>query len=270
MLSLQELHLSQNGYSEVALVPSFVHPALKKLHINNNQLSNWREIEKLSTAFPSLTTVVATSNPLADIPPVREGVFPELQTLNLNKSSLSTWTAVEHLSALSRLTDLSLLRLPLGAELEEKKRRYAVIARMPRLKKLNKSDVTDSEREDAERWLIRQYENDQNPPAVYQSLVQKHGILDQLAQVDLSPKKEATVEFHFEDRDTEVHCIKLYQTTLQLKRWVGKRIGMPTSTFRLAYLDQDSICGGVMMTFNSKYLYTYQMQDGDQIHVLMN
>ena len=275
---MQELHLSSNGYSFVDLDPDFKHTALKRLHINDNSLSNWKDFQKLSPAFPNLQALVATSNPLAEISPIDpcSASFPELKLFNLNSSSLDKWESVENLAALVKLTDISLLKMPLGAELQEKQRRFAVIARLPNLKKLNKSEITETEREDAERWLIRTYEHDPNPPAVYSSLHQKHGTLDPLVDIDLSPQLKATVEFCFEDRRSELHSIHLQQTTLQLKRWLGKHLGVPPSSFRLFFVELGEKVGemgvnlgGELMCYGSTCLYRYKIKDGDRIYVQM-
>ena len=106
---LQELHLSNNGYSFVNLDPDFNHTALKRLHINNNSLSDWKDFQKLSPAFPKLQILVATSNPLTEISPIDlcSALFPELKSLNLNSSSLEKWESVENLAMLAKLTDIS-------------------------------------------------------------------------------------------------------------------------------------------------------------------
>ena len=265
--------MSKNGYSHVELDPDFTHPGLQKLHFNDNLLSKWEEVQKLSSAFPNLQVLVATSNPLAEISPVDPGAaFPQLKSLNLNSSSIGNWKSVEYLAALAKLTDLSLLKTPLGEEMDEKQRRYAVIARLPDLKRLNKSDITETEREDAERWLVRAFKHDPSPPAVYSALCQKHGELLPLVDVNFSANHKASIEFRFEDRRSEIHCVRLQQTTLQLKRWVGKHIGAPLSTFKLLYVEVESPRGGeevMELGLDSRYLDHYPMKDGDRIEVQM-
>ena len=267
--SLQELHLNKNEYSQVNLDPSFQHTTLKRLHINNNLFLEWTEIEKFSSAFPNLQALVALSNPLSGIP-VRNTVFPELTSLNLNGTKISDWASIEQLNSLPKLSDLALLKVPLCKGMEEKKRRMAVVARMPNLTKLNKSMISDTEREDAERWLIRNHEHDSNHPAIYTSLVEKHGTLNPLADVDFS-RNEVRLEFIFDDRASEIHHINLCQTTLQLKRWLGKRIGMRPSTLRLIYVDTEVVeyYYSEEMRWNGKYLDAYRMKDGDKIEVRM-
>lgn len=49
--------------------------------------------------------------------------------------------------------------------MEAKPRRQQLIARLPGLKKLNGSRVTETEKEEAERAFIRLYLDSDNPPA---------------------------------------------------------------------------------------------------------
>ena len=92
--SLKELHLTNNGYSTVTFDPSFTHASLNTLHINNNSISQWAELEKLSHAFPNLYTLVAISNPLQNISIV-DSTFPSLQQLTLSSTQISDWTSIE-------------------------------------------------------------------------------------------------------------------------------------------------------------------------------
>ena len=118
--SLEELHLSNNGYITIEFDPSFSHPSLSRLHFNNNAISKWEEITKLSSAFPGLQKLVACSLPIAEIPQQSTELFLSLNSLYLNDSSLSSWESVEHIASLPKLSDLSILNLPLSRHLDEK------------------------------------------------------------------------------------------------------------------------------------------------------
>ena len=247
--------------------PAFSHSSIHRLHINNNAITKWEEIAKLSSAFPNLQKLVAASLPLVEIPQQNSKVFPSVSSLYLNDSSLGDWASVEHLTALPKLSELSILNLPLSANLKEKERRFAVIGRLPDLQSLNKSSITETEREDAERWLIRQFLDDPSPPSIYHSLVAKHGKVDKLVDVDLKPKVKARVEFHFEDK-CEYHTIKLEQTVKNLKQWLsGNFVGFPPSSFCLFHHDPESYCGTEQMRYENRLLYSCGVKDGDKIYI---
>ena len=215
---------------------------------------------------------MAIANPISCVCANTQQHFPKLKLLNLNETEISTWDSIQCLSDLISLTDFSLLKVPLGSDLSEKHRRFATIARMPLLTRLNKSTVDGEEREDAERWLVRQFDGqpDHTRPKVYNELKVKHGIINQLAVVDLSPKRKASLEFHFEDKPIETHTVLLKQTTKQLKSWICKNLlGVPSCKLMLLYGDTECLetFGLQRMRYDNKNLMSYRMKDGDQIHV---
>ena len=247
--------------------PTFSHPSISRLHFNNNTVSKWEEIAKLSSAFPSLTKLVAGSLPVAEIPEQSTEIFPSLNSLYLNDSSLGNWKSVEHLASLPKLSELSVLNLPLSAHLKEKERRFAVIGRIPDLQSLNKSSITETEREDAERWLIRQFMDKVTPPPIYHTLVAKHGIVNRLAEVDLRPKTKAKVEITFQDK-CEQYTININHTVKKFKQWLSENIvGLPPSELRVFYLDVGSVYGEVEMRHDQRELYRYKVKDGDKFHI---
>ena len=248
--------------------PSFSLPSVKKLYMNNTHISKWEELAKLSPAFPSLQSLVMCDIPLEEIPvldvPCAE--FQELFVLNLNGSLIYQWSSVEHLSALVKLTELNLMKVLLGTDLEAKERRFATVARLPALNKLNKTSISATEREDAERWFIRQHSDSQHP--LVGVLVEKHGQVPKLADVDLDLnfKTKITLEFHFDGQCTSYE-ISLKQSTKQLKAWVGKTlVGMPPSTFRIFYRFR---AHWTEMKIPAKNLYTYPIEENDKILIEM-
>ena len=220
--------------------------------------------------FTSLHTLIASGNPLTTITLNDSKIFPELLKLSLNSTLLCDWSSFESLAHLANLRELNVMRIPLCEEIDEKIRRYGIVARMPALCKLNKSEVTFGEREDAERWLLREFEQCPTHPAIYDDYLKKHGVLDQLVNVDMTPATQVTLEFHFEDgRSSELHEIPLKQTVQQLKKWVGRDLlSMPSSSFKLVYFDPDDSTGAEEMRYEQKYLHSYKhMKDGDQIYI---
>lgn len=259
--------MSNNDYTSVDFHSSFSHASISRLHLNNNSISQWEEITKLSSAFPCLHKLVAGSLPLREIPEQNSEVFPSLVSLYLNESSLSDWASVEHLVALRRLSDLSILNLPLSANLKERESRFAVIGRLPDLQSLNKSSITETEREDAERWLIRQFLDVASPPPIYHSLVAKHGVVDKLVDVNLKPKVTADIEFHFQDT-CEQKTINITQTLKEFKRWLSEHVvGVPPTELLVYHHDVGAPFGTDLLRYDSRALYSYGIKDGDKIIV---
>jgi len=272
---LTELHLDDNGYTTIDLDPAFSHASLARLNIQGNQFSDWNEILKLSKAFPKLQTLLASYNPLTEITSVDSSHFPSLEVLGLNNTNLANWESIERLAELSSLKELRVLRVPLIESMSDKKRRFAVIARVPSLCKLNKSVVSDTEKQQAERWMVREYRQQPNPPKMYSAHLSKHGALEKLATLDLSPKKTVKIDFHFKDgRPNETRSIKTDQTIGELKQWVANElIGVPRAIIRLYYIEEE-------MDWDPRYMQLLDesgrklhsairgMKDGDKIKVV--
>jgi len=125
--------------------------------------------------------------------------FPNLKVLNLNDTLLDTWEAIDALKRFPGLTDVSLMEIPLLEQYSDQHKRKLLVPRLPNIKKLNKTGVTDEEREDAERFFIRHLMDDESPPSRYLELVDAHGVLDQLAEVNMKAKESALISFIFED-----------------------------------------------------------------------
>ena len=184
---------------------------------------------------------------------------------------LSDWTSFEYLAQLGKLSELNVLRVPVAEVVnDDKKTRFAIISRMPCLSKLNKTAISDTEREEAERWLLREYADQPHPPTQYAHYLAKHGVVGRLADVDLSPRETVQLEFHFEDgREKVTKSVKMDQTISELRRWVAKvLLGDASAEVKLLYVDCMGWDGLQVLTLSGRKLHSYrEMRDGDQIHV---
>ena len=166
--------------------------------------------------------------------------------------------------------------MPVRGSLNEEKARHAVVARLPALQYLNKSTISEEERERAERWLIREYHDKaEERPHMYQDLVDKHGQLEPLPSINLSPKQEVSVEFQYDgvDRRNEIHTINLKQTLKQLKGWLGRRLDVPPSKISLFHMDMDRVGWGSVeeLIGNTRGLHSfrYGFNDGNTVKVVI-
>lgn len=193
--------------------------------------------------------------------------FPNLKVLNLNDTLLDSWETIDALKRFPGLTDVSLMGIPLLDQYSDQEKRQLLIARLPNIKKLNKTGVTECEREDAERFFIRHHMDDELPPSRYLELVDTYGVLDRLAEVNLKPKESAVIAFIFDDQPLFKKEINLMQSTASLKKYLSEIIGLPPPGFKILYRDVDFSFGLDEMKYGPKKLYTYNMRDGDEIHV---
>ena len=155
--------------------------------------------------------------------------------------------------------------------MREKGRRFAVIARLPSLQLLNKSQISPTERESAERWAIRHYRDKKDKLHTYQQLVDIHGLLQPLAEINLSPlQHQATMQFHIDHEDwkkTEIHSVDLHWTIGQLKQWLSQKHNVPQAKIRLFHEDKDDMGMTVKVIGHRRTLLAFKMKDGDGIHV---
>ena len=264
---MQDLYLSLNGYDNIPDAPEG-YPNVRSLSINKHVIKEWNEVGKLGIVFPGLTALRMSECPLENITPSDiPQQFPHLKILNINDSLLNMWEDIEALKHFPVLTDVSLMGIPLLNQYPDQEKRQLLIARLPNIEKLNKTKVTEEEREDAERFFIRHHMDDDNPPSRYFELVEKHGMLDRLAEVNLKPKESAKITFIFDDQPLFKRDISLMQSTTSLKKYLSEFIGIPPSGFKLLYHDVEFSIALDEMRFGPKKLYTYNMKDGDEIHV---
>ncbi|XP_029965260.1 tubulin folding cofactor E-like a [Salarias fasciatus] len=268
---LEELFLCLNEYSSVS-ASSVACPTLRLLHITDNSLQHWAEVRKFGSLFPSLDTLVMANNNLASIQDnkdILQRLFPNLRSINLNNSGLNRWEDIEKLNYFPKLEEVRLQGIPLLQAYTNAERRSLMIAQLPSISLLNGSVVSDSEREDAERFFIRYYLDypEEELPYRYHSLVTKYGKLEPLAEIDLRPRCRAQVEVHCEEKVEQVN-IRLDQTVAELKKQLTTVVQLSTQSMRLYYIDKCSAFGPEEMKYNTRALHSYSIQDGDEILVV--
>ena len=134
------------------------------------------------------------------------------------------------------LRHLRLLGCPVLASLEES--RAEVIARLPHITTLNGGDaISDAEREDAERAMIRRYLHlpPGQRPARVEVLVAEHGHLDPLVKIDLAPTVFVRVlVFHGEEEREMV--ISVRQRVRHFKRRLSTEFHIAPAQIRLWFV----------------------------------
>nr|AEE62686.1 unknown [Dendroctonus ponderosae] len=276
------------------------HSVIRILHFTGNLVQDWKEVSKLGYAFPNLESLVVAECPIKSLDIAAEAkecpnknyersesspesssrsesphdAFRSLKILNLNSTHLSSWDEIERLARFPALQCVRLQGCPLGEgnEYTEHERRQLLIARLPNVKTLNGGGVISAEeREDAERAFIRYYMDkpESDRPERYFELVQIHGKLDPLVNVDLRPEKRVKITFTC-GSNSEVKSVDTYRTVSDLKTRLETFAGFPASKMRLFYVDQDlrDIQGPELMRFASKQLFSYNIRSGDEIIIV--
>ncbi|XP_072310847.1 tubulin folding cofactor E-like a [Eucyclogobius newberryi] len=268
---LEELFLCLNEFSCVH-APRVPCTSLRLLHITDNSLHDWAEVRKIGSMFPSLDTLVMANNNLASIQDskdILQRLFPNLRSINLHNSGLNRWEDIEKLNFFPKLEEVRLQGIPLLQTYTNAERRSLMIAQLPAISTLNGSVVTDSEREDAERFFIRYYVDrpEEEPPCRYHCLVTKYGKLEPLAEVDLRPRCRAQVEVHCDEKVEQLN-IRLDQTVAELKKQLAKVVQLSANGMRIYYIDKNSAFGPEEMKYKTRGLHSYSIHDGDEILVV--
>jgi hypothetical protein len=238
---LEELHLSRNVYKNLDIDNHLApHATLKSLFFTDNQIEDWNQVFSLSSLFPSLTNLFITSNNLphvaTDLP---ENLFPNLHSLHLAGNKLDCWDCLDTLDQLSGLKNIRLNNIIFFESFDEVTRRNLAIARLQSITHLNGSAISPSNREDAERFYIRHYLDDEIKPTRYEELVARHGQLSKLGDVDLSPQDIVTLRITCEEIGISQYNlpIKPSITVSQLRTHVSQIVGVKPGELAMIHVD---------------------------------
>ncbi|XP_022616589.1 tubulin-specific chaperone cofactor E-like protein [Seriola dumerili] len=269
---LEELFLCLNGYTTVSESQTPC-PSLRLLQITDNQLQHWAEVRKFGAMYPCLNTLVLANNSVDSVGDTRETLqhlYPNLRSINLNNAGLSKWEDIERLNFFPKLEEVKVMGIPLLQPYTTHERRSLLLAQLPSVVVLNGSAVSKGEREDAERFFIRYYQDrpEQEIPERYHILVSKYGHLAPLAEVDLSPPC-TMVDVRWGER-VEAVSLRLEQTVGDLKKHLRDLLQLPTNGIRLFYINREmcSVLGPEELKCGPRALHSYSIRDGDEILVV--
>ncbi|KAI2808966.1 hypothetical protein BLOT_000107 [Blomia tropicalis] len=276
MPSIIDLHLSLNNYASIELNPTNSYPNIKFLYLSGNpDLCQWDDVALLMQTFPDL-----------------EGLTMADFSINISNWPIKSWTCIDRLNQLPKLIKLWCQGVHVLNNLEScDMRRQHLIARLPRIQRLNGGDISEDERVFAERAFIRWYitnESEDKPTRFYE-LYSVHGRVEPLAEVDLSPPRHADVRIIYNDlsQDQLENDEPCYDTLLQqckttrslkidlnksvrnFKVQLGPLFDISPANIRIFYIDREmSELVGVLhieeLRFAQKKLYTYNVQNGDE------
>lgn len=192
--SLEEIHLSNNGLGDPD--GSFQHDNIRQMFLTCNDIQSFDAVHnQLGKACPNLELLSLGENPLDSIPN-SSGGLDRLYSLNLNITKIRHWADLDKLRKYPNLTELRVKHCPLLEEYTAHERRMMLIARLPNIQILNGGDkIPDNEREDAERAFIRFYLDEDEKPKRCHELVEIHGHLDPLVNVDMEPDTHVKVGY---------------------------------------------------------------------------
>uniref|UniRef100_A0A915NSC6 Tubulin-specific chaperone E n=1 Tax=Meloidogyne floridensis TaxID=298350 RepID=A0A915NSC6_9BILA len=275
--SLRVLHLSktQFPYSELncsdleKTTKNFISKNLEELHLNDCEINNWHRVLNVLFYFPKLESLFLADNPLISVHHCQKcnlqtnELTKKLRVLSLSNTKISSWQSIENLLSLKQLEELKLINIPLLKDYSIEERLHLVIGRLRNLKILNGSHIDNRQHEESERFFIRFYSNSDKKPSIYSELVEKHGMLEQLVKVDLTPKRYAKVVIHCEECEWVRMLVKLRLsgTVLELMKFLERLM-------RIFYVDkQISALGPEELRFPNQELKLLHIEDDDEFFI---
>jgi hypothetical protein len=272
MPKLEELHLSTNNLQN----PTdnlLKHGNLAQLYLSCNPISDFSTVtQNLINSCPRLVLLSLAECPVGTLPDVNDNTetintVNSLKSLNMSTTAISNWNEVDKLRKFEGLQDLRLQGCPFLDELTAHERRMLLIARLPNVKVLNGGDkISDLEREDAERAFIRYYMDApvSEQPTRLEELIEVHGRLDPLVNIDLTPEINIKVKIYHQDECREEN-ISVRKTVKYFKNLLHGWFNILPANMRLYYYDQElsKIVGPEEMKWAQKGLYTYNVREGD-------
>ena len=170
--NLEDLHLSLNNYTTLDIGPKKYNNIVRLFISGNPNLTSWTEISNLLDAFPCLERLTMADCNVDTIPEDFNEILPNLKTLNISNWPINKWEYLERLNRLNTLTELRCQGVKVLNQFTDSNcKRHHLIARLPRIKRLNGSEITDDERLFAEKEFIRWFlsNGDVNKPERYPS-----------------------------------------------------------------------------------------------------
>ncbi|CAF1117969.1 unnamed protein product [Rotaria sordida] len=271
-LNLEELQICSNNYTIISSDYNFIHNNLKRIYISNNNLTDWKSICHLGYLFPCLETLIASDNPLKSFRSDDDVTICllNLHTLSVDRVQVSEWNDIVALTKLPCLHALRIYSAPLLKSYQKDERFFLLLGYMKNLKKLNGSDITANERETNERRFIRYYSQRDDKPQRYFDLIEKHGNLKPLVDIQIHAPYLIQVRLIYNQiiYDKE---IDIRQTVQQFKKYLQEIFQIPLNRLRVFYIDDVAfnmgICGPEELKYPQRLLHTYNIHDGDQFHV---
>uniref|UniRef100_A0A0N4ZBV7 Tubulin-specific chaperone cofactor E-like protein n=1 Tax=Parastrongyloides trichosuri TaxID=131310 RepID=A0A0N4ZBV7_PARTI len=279
--NLNELHLSDNNFDSLDVNGNFDKIFSSKIsifHLNYCHIKSWSTVLKIMCHFINVKCLYLSGNDFETID--LECNESGLKTSNVLKSlhsfcctngKINSWQSVDNLSTLSLLANLKFTHHPILKRHNLTERNLLLIPRITSLTSFNGSTLDSEHRITAERFLIRYYKNKpiEERPDVYYKLTKKHGKLNDLALVDLSPKVTAKVILICEENDYHANIhINLNKTVHALMKYAEKVTGIGINKMRLFHFNVAvEELGPLELRFPNQELKLLKIEDEDKFIV---
>ncbi|KAJ1833487.1 hypothetical protein LPJ63_002723 [Coemansia sp. RSA 2711] len=166
-----------HGWSRLARIDAELPASLAELRLEYNMVGDWAPLARL----PLVRVALAGNAELARLDNAPADGFQTLEELDVSHTGIAHWRSVDFLARLPRLRALRIGATPLVAGLPADAARAQLIARLPRVTKLDGSAVDARHRADMERYFLALHARNPDADDVkldcarYAQLVSVHG-----------------------------------------------------------------------------------------------
>ena len=87
--NLEELFLESNQFTDFNVMEYSTLPSLKTLSLQDNDIGEWFDIEKISLLFPKLDNLNLSNIKLQRIGNISSDLFPNLKTLSISDNNIN-------------------------------------------------------------------------------------------------------------------------------------------------------------------------------------
>ncbi|XP_066452109.1 tubulin-specific chaperone E isoform X2 [Eleutherodactylus coqui] len=275
--ALEELHLASNNITCLER-PINCLQCLTLLDISKNHINDGNQLHAISD-LPRLKHLNISDNRISSINfPVQHGSYTEsfasLNSLSVDGNNISQWSFINELNKLSSLNSLNCQNNPvMDSDKNSETIRQLVIAKISRLKVLNRIEILPQERKGAEldyrkifgnEWLKSggNQNSDMNNPSMefliehprYSELLEKYGALDDAEIKQPQP---------FALKNQLLNSM----TVQKVKGLLYRLIKVPGSELKLSYESSKMEGKEIQLENDLKSLQFYSLENGDCVLV---
>ncbi|XP_066452110.1 tubulin-specific chaperone E isoform X3 [Eleutherodactylus coqui] len=295
--ALEELHLASNNITCLER-PINCLQCLTLLDISKNHINDGNQLHAISD-LPRLKHLNISDNRISSINfPVQHGSYTEsfasLNSLSVDGNNISQWSFINELNKLSSLNSLNCQNNPvMDSDKNSETIRQLVIAKISRLKVLNRIEILPQERKGAEldyrkifgnEWLKSggNQNSDMNNPSMefliehprYSELLEKYGALDDAEIKQPQPfalkNQLLTLTIMCPDIPEQKPIKKKLPDSMTVQKVKGllyRLIKVPGSELKLSYESSKMEGKEIQLENDLKSLQFYSLENGDCVLV---
>ncbi|CAO3652307.1 unnamed protein product [Mucor hiemalis] len=300
LTQLEDLQLGSNGIKELGTITNDFN-RLKSINLENNLISDWSQVENLST-LPNLETLFLNSNQLTTVKaPQSKDAFHKLTFLRVDTNSINNWNSINALNEFPSLIKLRCKGNPVFKDLLIELQLTQTVGRIGKLTVVDGNSLTNRERVDYERFYLKSCVKDGNTHEAiasihprYPELCKIHGepnlqensreasvaLKDRLFNIVLTQRTISSddllsIQYKKDLPELNASVSKRFLPTMtirNLKNMIQRLLKIPAARQQLILLQPIDLEDRDLITMdindNLRDLKFYNINDGDEIVVL--